>query len=184
MKILIPHDPEEYVNKGSYLRRLSEAYSSCGFHVFNGSALFFDPGQRFDVVHILWPEHFRWIDRSESAASCFTLYANRLSCLAKQSTCIWTVCNLVPHRHVKSELHHWLYQETINCCSGLVHHFNSSKKLLRERYAVPSNMPEIVLPCGNYRHMATDLEKEKARAHLGLQTTETVFLFIGQLRLP
>lgn len=181
MNLLIPHDLEEYRDKGCYLNRLALAYSHCGVNVTCGLGPFLNNEQHFDVVHVHWPEHFQWIARDKSPQACFDTYVSKLRDRVRRSICIWTVHNLFPHRHPSSQLHRWLYQSTIDTVHGLVHHCPRSIRLLRNCYRVSPTVADIVVPHGNYAHMVSGHTKEEDRRTLGLASDTKVFLFLGQL---
>jgi glycosyltransferase involved in cell wall biosynthesis len=177
----MPHD----VGANIFVSEIASAYREAGCDVVLGRENLSHLMCRPAIVHLHWPEEhfFNWggeMLSSEARAGVFLTRLDELKSMGARL--VWQVHNLRPHESRSVALEHRVYQSVIDRADVFVHHCDASVRLLRERYAVPSDRPNVVRPLGNYLAYPNAATKTTARTHLGLDPHRLVFLHFGAVR--
>lgn len=177
--VLIPHQTGGNI----YLDELGAAYRRAGWRVAFGSENLMQTDLGADLVHLHWPEeHYRWRGEGAPAQRAERL-KEQVQQLSQRGTPIaLTVHNLAPHEHFNDPLDRGVYQFLLEQVDLLHHHCPLSLAALARQYELPSKLEQVVVPHGNYLGYPEGLEREAARAWLGIPADDFVFLHFGQMR--
>lgn len=139
--------------------------------------------QRYDVLHIHWPDlHLH----ARSSLRAMVKHA-RLALLfaflrLRKTRIVWTLHNLKPHeRHVR--LGEWLFPRWFpQLCTHVIALTENGLESARELYPTLRNKAAAVIPHGHYRDAyGSALARASCREQLGIGNRFT-FLFFGNIR--
>jgi glycosyltransferase involved in cell wall biosynthesis len=152
---------------------------------FRVASLFRD---RYDIVHVHWPE---WVLDARSRRRAVTF----LTALAWQrrrgARVVWTVHNLAHHERAATASStgtaRWLSDQLWNRFFDLVDGYfsltESGVAAVRDAFPALRLTPAFVVPHGHYRDVYPNVVTQaEARAHLGIARQARVCLFFGQVR--
>jgi glycosyltransferase involved in cell wall biosynthesis len=166
-----------------YVRELGRAYQELGANVVYGPENLFESAARFDVIHLQWPEEQYRSYGSGPVEERAASFLHKLDEHKRRGAkLIWTVHNISPHEQLESRIDRTVYQEVIERSELIVHHCPASIDLLSAAYRIPSSVPAIVAPHGNYGGYPNEISREKARERLGVAQDAIVYLHFGAIR--
>jgi beta-1,4-mannosyltransferase len=167
----------------TYVRLMGRAYQGLGVKVVYGPENLFESAARFDAIHLHWPEEQYREFGSGAVETRAASFLQRLDEHKRGGTkLIWTVHNIVPHEHVSSDLDAKIYQGVIDRSDLIVHHCARSVELLSTAYTVPSSIPTVVIPFGNYAGYPDSIGRHEARDRLDIPQDAIVYLYFGAIR--
>ena len=137
------------------------------------------------VIHLHWMHRYLspLLGRRRWAARRTTLELRILRRLGVRL--IWTLHNVGEHDRGGNKLEPRFNRRLISLADAVICHFTAARQLAIEAYELPDSLHARlqVVPHGNYAGWYPDsLDRDSARAKLGLERTHRVFLFIGQIR--
>jgi len=177
--VLLPHQAMRNI----YVRELGRAYASLGVEPIYGSANLFESGLVPDLVHLNWPEEVYRSPQEGSVGVRVERFLSRLDRLIGMGTrLIWTVHNLAPHEVASAGVEQRAYQGVVDRAHVVHHHGEDSEHLLRSRYRIPAGQAHIIVPHGHYFGYPNTMTRSQARALLGLDESNFVYLHFGQIR--
>jgi beta-1,4-mannosyltransferase len=165
-----------------YLQSLSESLEARGVHVddFSFTRAF---RQRYDVLHIHWPDLHLHARSSLRAMVKHARLALLFALLRWRKTrIVWTVHNLKPHeRH--PPLGEWLFPRWFpRLCTHVIALTQSGLDAALTMYPALCHKPAAVIPHGHYRDAyRSALPRSRCRELLQLDQHFT-FLFFGNIR--
>jgi beta-1,4-mannosyltransferase len=93
---------------------------------------------------------------------------------------VWTAHNILPHRQPLSALHRWIRSVVVSQADAIITHCHSARDELLRRF--PTKAPVHVIPLGNYVDVYPfDMTRDAARAELGIESGDFVFLALGNI---
>lgn len=138
-----------------------------------------------DVVHLHWLNNLTLgSTRSKTVLKSFRTLVELLIARALGIRIVWTVHNLVAHerKYPRWDLF-WRVVIARWCCDHLIVHCDTADAAVREKYHLGSTTPVTVIPHGHYVNAyPIHQSRDEAREELGLDPTETVFVYFGQIR--
>ena len=137
------------------------------------------------VVHLHWMHRYLLpvLGRRRWAARRTTMELRILHRLGVRL--VWTVHNVGEHDGSAGKLEPRFNRRLISLADAVICHCTAARRLAIEAYELPESLQARlhVVAHGNYTGWYPDtLDREAARAELGLAGTHRVFLFIGQVR--
>jgi len=171
-----------------YVWRLGQALGEAGVEVLPlpGSALFLFAGpaaRRASVIHFQWFEVLIGAPSLaktllKSAAFLTQLHACRL--LGKRL--VWTIHNLQSHEAKYPRVENWVARRMARAVDVMIVHCEQARADAARQFGVPAERI-IAIDHGNFIGLyANDIDRESARARLGLGSDDIVFLFFGNIR--
>ncbi|RYY02585.1 MAG: glycosyltransferase [Gammaproteobacteria bacterium] len=182
MRILAsPAFSNERVNP--YNSQLYRKIESIGHSVFEYShkrALL----EKFDVVHVHWPDGYidqpNWVKASQRAT---LLVLMMLVAKAKGARLVWTAHNLKPHDAYHPKFSQFFLTQFLKLCNGLIFLTAEGKNSFLQQYPAKKNMPCAIIPHGHYRDSYPKaINQEQAKKELGLVTDKKILLFMGMVK--
>ncbi len=166
-----------------YVRQLGRAYQDLGVGVVYAPENLFESAAKFDVIHLHWPEEqYRSYGSGLTEAKAASFLAKLDEQKRKGARLIWSVHNIAPHEYVDSGIDRMVYQEVIQRSDLIVHHCPASIDLLAAEYRVPSSVPALVVPLGNYEGYPDDISRRDARERLAIPQDAIAYLHFGMIR--
>ncbi len=98
---------------------------------------------------------------------------------------VWTLHNIGEHDGTKGRLEPRFHRSLVQLADVVINHCEASRQLAIDTYSLPVSTHDRlqVVPHGNYAGWYADtIDRAAARASLGLEASQRVFLFIGQIR--
>lgn len=174
-RVLIP------TNDQSITPYVVEGYRRLGFEVVTGTANFFHRAHSFDLLHILWPEELTgWKLPTEAQLSEIREIAEWW---AKRTSVMISVNNLYPHGKEGDKACKALYEIFYSRCHQVLHHCETSKRLVNAEFPVSIQRRNVVATMfGYHRHLPSRFDRESARRSFGFGADEFVVLVFGALR--
>jgi len=140
--------------------------------------------RRYDIVHLHWPE--RHLNRpSPSTALLYTLIELFLLIVARWrgAKVVWTTHNVRAHDRRHPWLEPWCWRAMLKRVDAFVSFSEVGRRIVHETHPQTRNMQSFVIPDGHYRDAYPDrVNREEARASLGLAQDARVILFFGAIR--
>lgn len=175
-RVLLPSDNFDFV------ANFAIGYRSLGIDATAGMINFELETDRFDIIHILWPEEFTgWVRPSASKVDAVL---RRLDSWKARTRVIISVNNLLPHRDPNDPEFRRLYTGFYER-ADVIHHFSqTSKDLVCREFPSIANRNHVVRVGFNYErllHQAPRIRAD-ARSRFKFEADEFVFLTFGALR--
>ncbi len=98
---------------------------------------------------------------------------------------VWTLHNMGGHEGSRSKPEMRAHRRIVDRCDVVICHCAASIASAMEAYQLPADARArfVVVPHGSYAGWYPDtVDRKDARAELGLELTQRVFLFVGQVR--
>lgn len=137
----------------------------------------------YAILHIHWPEYplNRW--NTVGYLKVKALFSLLRLHKARGAKVVWTVHNLEPHEKPSESVLEWFYRELLRYVDGAIYLSETSLHLAHSKYPVLSKVPSSVIPHGHYRGVYPDfVDRYQARDYFGLSFSDTVLVFLGQIR--
>jgi glycosyltransferase involved in cell wall biosynthesis len=140
--------------------------------------------ERFDIVHVHWPEFplmtSSWLAAAWQSTAMIVLLA---WARVRGATLVWTAHDLGPHEVFHPRLARRYFALFMRMVDGFISLSESGLALVRQRYPVLAAKPSCVTPHGHYRGEYPDtLSRAEARSRLGIDHTASVVAFFGMIR--
>lgn len=162
---------------------LVEGYRNLGWSVEVGTKKFLDRDNRekFDIVHLQWPEEFcDW--RTPKAQEIAAIEATLLWWQG-QTILVETAHNLYPHKSYRNEYCYSLYSAFYSRSHLITHFSHMSKAMVCSEYTAAQARPNLVHNPPNYE---VTLKRQKRRGsqrpEFGIADDEFVVLMLGRMR--
>lgn len=173
--VLIP------TNDQSLTPYVVEGYRKLGFDVVTGTANFFLRAHPFDLVHILWPEELT--DWKSPTQTQLAKVRETAEWWATRTPMMISVNNLYPHGKEGDAACKALYETFYATCDLILHHCESSKRLVNVEFPISAQRRNVVATMfGYHQHLPSQLDREAARRSFGFAQEEFVVLVFGALR--
>lgn len=176
--ILLPYSLDGNI----YIRELGRAYQSVGCDVVYGKDNFIEYAIQPDLIHIHWPELFRYLSAADNHLRAVLFLDALRKYKQNGAQLVWTIHNLTPHENTTHEQDALVYQGLINHADLIVHHCSKSKESLAELYAVSASTAQIIIPHGHYFAYPSGVTQPEARRWLGIPDDAFVYLHFGNIR--
>lgn len=134
-----------------------------------------------DVLHIQWPEAWRWGDAIERLRMVFYFVLLPVWKVLFQIKVINTVHNLRPH-DTTSWFAKRLYVWTLKNCDGFVHLTDTGKKQFLDIYPWAKKKQHTTIPHPDYRSQLSCVGNEDARKKLDLPTGQVRVVYFGHVK--
>jgi len=140
--------------------------------------------ERWDVVHIHWPDtplH----RRSAGGAALYTLLllARLAWARLRGARIVWTVHNLRSHTGAWPEVERWLWRGFLPLVDASIHLSRSGMEMALAAFRRLAAKPQSVVPHGHYRECyANDTDGAASRQELGIEPGVPVIAFAGQIK--
>lgn len=175
-----------FINKerNPYNFLLYSSIRELSVNVIEAKYFFRKPTDRFDILHIHWPENALSRPPLDLIKKLSILYGLLFIAKTKRAKVVWTVHNLRPHERRYPWLEPVFYRTLVRFIDGVIFLSKASMNLISkdEYMKMLLKKPFAVIPHGHYRDVYPNaVNKLAARQKLGLGE-EKVLLFIGQLR--
>jgi beta-1,4-mannosyltransferase len=96
---------------------------------------------------------------------------------------VWTVHNLHTHERFHPRLEQWFWRSFVRHLDGYLALAEVGRTMAQERFPMLRSLPGFVVPHGHYRGAyPTTIDREAARARLGIAPDERVITFLGKVR--
>jgi beta-1,4-mannosyltransferase len=96
---------------------------------------------------------------------------------------VWTANNLASHEQNHPRLERWLWSFFLSRVDAFVTHSETGASLARQRHAALRHKRHFVVPEPHFRTIEDDdVDREAARAYLGVPQSAKVALFVGRIR--
>lgn len=139
---------------------------------------------RHHVVHIHWPEYLftgRWTLTAVLKALVTVLALSHLRW--RRVRLVWTVHNLGAHDPRHRRLEAWMWDWFVDRVDGYIALSASGRAAAVARFPTLASRPGFVIPHGHYRgEYPDDLDRDRARARLGVPADARVVAFVGAIR--
>lgn len=141
-------------------------------------------GQRWDVVHLHWPEAALNRPRALDALSTLAgLFAVLDAARSGGARVVWTVHNLAAHEAAHPRLAAWFYAGLWRRLDGFIALSEAARAAVVAHFPAAAETPCAVIPHGHYRPVLPPRpSRTAARRHLGLAAADRVVLFAGTVR--
>ncbi len=139
---------------------------------------------KYDIWHLHWPElclKHRGPKRAGKSAQTFLTLMDQ----ARQRSVkiVWTAHNLSSHDQVHPGLETGFWNDFTNRVDGHISLSKTGLEAIHERFPRLKQVPSFVVPHGHYRGEYQDtLNRQSARAQLGIANSAKVLLFFGKIR--
>ena len=183
LKILIACIPTP---DNRYLIDLKEGLETYAEVIWDYQA-FWKCQDRFDVVHIHWPEYLSYdieaylYNQQRVSESLWESLKHCLGHWSQQSKIIYTRHNALPHARQDADFKA-LYQLVSSYAHTVVHFAHYSVQQFKEWYPELPHIKHVVIPHHNYASLANDSNREAARDKLGIHTNARVMLVFGSIK--
>lgn len=139
---------------------------------------------RWDLWHIHWPESVVWTASAPRAWLRFLRFWLALRIARWRGLRLfWTVHNLKSHESAHPRLERLLWHSFLAHLDGLICLSKSGQDQIRIHHPAAASLPTFVIPHGHYRGIYPDrLDSRVARQQLGLDPSDSVIAFVGQIR--
>ncbi len=175
----------------AYLAREANPYTSllCDSMVRSGAEVAeFSARRALSGDYRIW--HIHWPERALVAASfpqmlvkCGIFGALIPLSRLRGARIVWTVHNLRSHERAQPKLERVMMWWFTRQLSGFIALSPSGLEAAQERYPSLARARSVVIPHGHYLDVYPNtVERDEARQRLGVESSECVFLFFGQLR--
>jgi beta-1,4-mannosyltransferase len=132
------------------------------------------------VVHVHSLPYFRWSPIDLARYALFYMRLKRLR--ARGVRVVWTVHNFQNHDSTSLQVEDRVSRYVAGAVDALIVHGPSAKALVESQWQCPSRSISVI-PHGHYIHSyQNSIGREPARASLGLEPSNIVFLFLGLIR--
>lgn len=141
--------------------------------------------ESWDVWHLHWP--LEYVVHGTDASSVMRRLATFALALKaarfRKTRIFWTVHNIRPHEQEHPQLERLFWRIFLPCLDGIICMSEAGKRELLRAHPQTQSVPTFTIPHGHYRGAYPDtVNKEEARAALGIPERRFVALFIGQIR--
>jgi glycosyltransferase involved in cell wall biosynthesis len=137
--------------------------------------------EKVDVVHLHALPRFSWSPTTLRRNVMFYLRLSRLQ--ERGARLIWTVHDLQNHESGHRLIEDLIGRSFSRRLDAMIVHGNSAKQILESRWGVRTCRRIHVMPHGHYIHSySNNISREAARKRFGLDASNLVFLFFGQIR--
>ncbi|MET0954641.1 MAG: glycosyltransferase [Cryobacterium sp.] len=137
-----------------------------------------------DVIHIQWTSPIAHVGRDAEDSWRRVAWFQRIVTAAQKrgAALIWTVHNIVPHGTVHLEQELALTRFLIEHADA-VHVMNPATTVaVADLYDIPADKTVVIPHCSYLDVYPQSITRAEARAEFGLSATDTVVLFLGQMR--
>ena len=140
---------------------------------------------RWDIWHLHWPAEniLGEAKKLRAVAMLVQLWVRLKIAKARNVKIVWTVHNVRPHEVRNPELERifwWLFLPSVD---GVIHMSRSTLEKVHREFPRTSTRPTFIIPHGHYRGAYSDsVDRDSARARLGLDASDFVVTFFGQIR--
>ncbi|MET0356727.1 MAG: glycosyltransferase family 4 protein [Cellvibrio sp.] len=140
--------------------------------------------EKFDIVHLHWPDGYidqrNWF-KALQRALLLTLMMSIAK--LKGARVVWTAHNLKPHDAFHPRFSQFFMTQFLKLCSGFIFLTEEGRKNFSEQYPALVNQPSAIIPHGHYRDSYPQaIDREQAKAQLGLITDKKILLFMGMIK--
>lgn len=169
-----------------YLIDLKEGLETYAEVIWDYKA-FWECQDRFDVVHIHWPEYLSYDIEAylyTQNAISDALWKSLKHCLdhwSRHAKIIYTRHNALPHARQDSDFKA-LYQLVSSYAHTVVHFAHYSMQQFKEWYPELPHIKHVVIPHHNYASLPNTTTNKKARQQLGIALDTYVMLVFGGVR--
>ena len=141
-------------------------------------------GERWDVVHLHWPDGVLNSRHAPTAAArAAYLVAQLLFAKARGARIVWTVHNLQAHNTSHPRVEHALWRAFVPLVDAAISLSRSGRELACARFPALARKAHFVVPHGHYRGCyKNECSRTEARARLGLPPDTPVVGFVGQIK--
>jgi len=139
----------------------------------------------WDVWHLHWPAEniLSETNRPRAIAKLVLFWARLKVAKAKNVKIFWTVHNLKPHEVRRPALERIFWSLFLPNVDGLILMSRSTMQKVHREWPRLSACPTFIVPHGHYRGAyADEVDREGARVKLGLDASDFVVTFFGQIR--
>lgn len=137
-----------------------------------------------DVIHVQWTSPIAHVGRDDADSWRRVAWFQRIVTAAQNrgAALIWTVHNIVPHDTAYLEQETALSRFLVERADA-VHVMNpATATAVADLYEIPANKTVVIPHCSYLGVYPQSLSRAEARRDLGLSDTDTVVLFLGQMR--
>ena len=140
--------------------------------------------EKFDIVHVHWPDGYidqrSWLKAIQRALLLMLMMS---IAKLKGARLVWTTHNLKPHDAFHPKFSQFFLTQFVKLCNGFIFLTEEGKKNFSEAYPALLDVPSAVIPHGHYRESyPRAINREQAKAELGLITDKKVLLFMGMVK--
>ena len=137
--------------------------------------------EKVDLVHIHSLPQFGW---SFIALRRYVAFYLRLVWLRIMGVkLVWTMHNLENHESQNRKVENLLARYFAHQIEGIIVHGKSAKQIVEARWSRRKGYAVHIIPHGHYiGSYKNEISGEAARTHFGFNTSNLVFLFLGQIR--
>lgn len=186
MKILVANIP---LPQNRFLVDLNQAIS-CRVELTHDEKLFWNRQGNFDIVHLHFPEYMTFHHEEQYASGLQdSLIEETRSCLqwwSERARIVITRHVLLPHDALQDPQWEKMYEAVYQYCDGVVHFATASIDEFKNRYSKTEfyhNHPiHFVIPHHNYASLPNTIQRDEARAKLGIPLDRKVMLVFGAIR--
>lgn len=138
--------------------------------------------QRFDVVHVHWPERILEGSPTVKVVRRALLFLVLMWWQRRRgAVMVWTVHNLAPHEEARPA--RWFWRRFLGLLDGVVSLTSAGLPHIRERFPALDRTPIEIVRHGHYRDAyPSPPDRATARHRLGLPGDGTVLAFVGLIR--
>ncbi|WP_332098115.1 glycosyltransferase family 4 protein [Halalkalicoccus salilacus] len=139
-----------------------------------------------DVVHLHWLQPFVISENPiKTAAGGIRLLGELLLLKLMGVTVVWTVHNVLEHRKRSPRLETLIKHFVVRLSDYVIVHCPAARRSIQEAYHLSNEMASkcISIPHGHYiDSYPNEQTRDQARNTLDIDSTDTTFLFFGQIR--
>jgi len=141
-------------------------------------------GRRYDIMHLHWPEYLFSAPTLLRAVIHAVTFVVVMSWMRVRSTpIVWTVHNLSAHEPTHPRLERYMWRWLVRRVDAYIALSRTGASAALERFPDLEPVPGFVIPHGHYRDAYPNtIDRDDARAALGLGRHEAVLLFFGTIR--
>jgi len=140
---------------------------------------------KYDIAHVHWPEAMLIRQTNTLVAYLYVIKFVFSISVSKWrgAKFVWTVHNLKPHESKFPRLRKYFSSWLTNAVDGVIVLSQSTVELLKKNHPALLEKPIAVIPHGHYKSCYPNTtNRQESRSKLGITNSETVLLFIGQIR--
>ena len=137
----------------------------------------------YDVLHLHWLHYFYRRETLEASVADYAKFAENLTYAKKELgyKIVWTLHNVYPHERPFPDLDHCARLLVCELADAVLCHCNYAKDIANKLFHRTENVQ--VIPHGNFIDaFPNDMSRQDARAQLGIDEDQFVYLFFGNAR--
>lgn len=178
----------DYSEANPYQRELAKSLEKKGnkVEIFDGKTPIYETAKEedLDIINFHWlTPYIHGENFPETLYRTLSTVLSLLMVKRRGIKLVWTVHNVESHNQ-KNMAVEKLFKLfcTKFCFAKIINHCNSAKEKVRQKYRANEFQLEVIKH-GNYiNSYPNNIDKAGARAELGLEDKDTVFLYFGQIR--